>query len=40
MRLTVDELVYKHKVVLDRFLVNLAKVGLADIDEAVAEFED
>ena len=37
---TVDELVDEHEIVLDRFLVELAKVGPRNGDETIEEFED
>ena len=36
---TINKLVYDHKVVLHRLLVNLSKVCLANVDETVAKFE-
>ena len=37
---TINKLVYDHKVILHRLLVNLSKVRLANVDETVAKFED
>jgi hypothetical protein len=37
---TVDELVYQHEVILDRFFVYLAEIRLADVNKSVAELED
>jgi len=38
-RLAIYELVDDHEVILHRLLVNLAKVGLADIDESIAKLK-
>lgn len=40
IQLTIKELVNEHKVVLDRFLIEFAKIAPSDIDHAVAELED
>ncbi len=37
--LTVDELVEQHKVILHRFLVEAAKVGPPNADQAIAELK-
>src|SRR4051794_40683900 len=37
---TIEKLVDQHKVVLDSFLVKLAKVATAELDQAVQELKD
>ena len=37
---TIEKLVYQHKVVLDSFLVKLAKVAAAELDQTVEELEN
>lgn len=37
--LTIQQLVEEHKVVLDAFLVELAKVASSDLDDPIAELE-
>lgn len=37
--LTVQELVYQDKVVLDTLLVQLPEIAFRDVDETVQEFE-
>ncbi len=39
-KLTVQQFIYKNKVVLDSLLIEFAKVGLAKIDKSVEEFEN
>jgi hypothetical protein len=37
---TVEQLVDQHKVILDGFFVELAKISLAQLDQSVEKFED
>jgi hypothetical protein len=38
--LTIDELIYNHKVVLHRFFIYLAEICFTDIDETITELKD
>jgi hypothetical protein len=36
---TIDQLIYKHEIVLDSFLVDLSEIRLGNQDKSVAELE-